>query len=167
MNGVGGENRLRRRTPEANQPGGRRGALLLLLATAAAAFPERRFVCPVHPNPRVRRPLVAALETLPNIELRAPFAYPQMLDALGRARAVLTDSGGLQEESAWLGTPCLVLRRRTDRPESVAANLAWETHLDARRTTDVLTDIFASSRSRTVLITSSTSSSCCTWPCHR
>lgn len=120
-----------------------------ILTAVASAFPGRRIVCPLHPNPRVHRPLVEALEALENVELRPPFSYREMIDAVARARVIMTDSGGLQEEAAWFGTPCLVLRRHTDRPESVAAGLAFETQLDSLRTVDLLREVFRSSSPRT------------------
>ena len=83
-----------------------------------------RILCPVHPNPAVRRAVRAALGHTPHVQLCAPLPYPVMVAVLQRAHLVLTDSGGLQEECPALGIPVLVLRRTTERPEAVRAGRA-------------------------------------------
>ena len=104
------------------------GAPLVEIFTAvrelATALPYLRFVLPLHPNPRVGEPACRLLSGLPNLDLRPPLAYREMVDALRSARLVLTDSGGLQEEAAAFGTPVLVLREKTERPEGVEAGVA-------------------------------------------
>jgi UDP-N-acetylglucosamine 2-epimerase (non-hydrolysing) len=77
-------------------------------------------VFPVHP--RTRR----ALETLngqrppmPRLMLVEPLGYLDFLQLMSNARCVLTDSGGIQEETTALGIPCLTLRRNTERPVTV------------------------------------------------
>ena len=56
-----------------------------------------------------------------------------MLAAIAAARVVVTDSGGLQEEAAWLGVPCVVLRTSTPRWEGVESGIAALTGLDPDR----------------------------------
>ena len=56
----------------------------------------------------------------PGLMVCDPFSYAEMLWALKNARFILTDSGGLQEESCILGVPCVTLRDNTERPETVA-----------------------------------------------
>jgi UDP-N-acetylglucosamine 2-epimerase len=90
----------------------------------AAAFPDIRFVYPVHRNPNVRRPAHELLAGLPNLELHEPFDYLELVRRLRSARLVLTDSGGLQEEAPTFGKPVLVLRETTERPEGVEAGIA-------------------------------------------
>lgn len=90
-----------------------------------AARRDVRVLLPLHPNPQVREPIGAALGTLANVDLCAPLSYPDMVRAMAEARLILTDSGGIQEEATALGTPVLVLRETTERPEGVAqGNLA-------------------------------------------
>jgi UDP-N-acetylglucosamine 2-epimerase (non-hydrolysing) len=49
----------------------------------------------------------------------APVGYLQMLDLVAGAHAVITDSGGLQEETTALGVPCLTVRENTERPVTI------------------------------------------------
>ncbi len=81
-------------------------------------------VYPVHPNPNVHEPAHKALSGIPNLTLTEPLDYLPMVHLMKKAYLVLTDSGGLQEEAPALGTPVLVLRRVTERPEAVQAGTA-------------------------------------------
>jgi UDP-N-acetylglucosamine 2-epimerase (non-hydrolysing) len=76
---------------------------------------------PVHPRTRARlRALgLAALLARAGVTTTPPLAYLDFLARVARARLVLTDSGGLQEEAAFLGVPCLTLRTTTERPSTV------------------------------------------------
>jgi len=94
------------------------------VAKLAERFPQLRWIYPVHHNPRVRDPAQLILGRIPNVELHDPFDYPELLRYLKRARIVLTDSGGIQEEAPAFGTPVLVLREKTERPEGVEAGVA-------------------------------------------
>jgi UDP-N-acetylglucosamine 2-epimerase (non-hydrolysing) len=80
-----------------------------------------RIVYPVHLNPNVKGPVYAMLGNIPNITLLPPLDYLPLVHLLKRARLVLTDSGGLQEEAPSLGVPVLVLREVTERPEGIEA----------------------------------------------
>lgn len=91
------------------------------LINEAAQRPSLKFLWPVHP---ATMPLLSGFEGPPNLMLGNPLSYVNFAGWLATARGVLTDSGGLQEESAVLGVPCAVLRKVTDRPESVQAGLA-------------------------------------------
>jgi len=83
-------------------------------------FPGLRFRWPVHPNPHVQ----VAAQDLIHIQHEPPMGLTAFRQALDQALLVLTDSGGVQEEAAHLGVPCLVARNHTDRPESVASHQA-------------------------------------------
>lgn len=78
-------------------------------------------VYPVHPNPNVRDRVHERLGHHPRILLIEPVAYPAFVALMRAAFAILTDSGGVQEEAPALGKPVLVLREATERPEAVAA----------------------------------------------
>lgn len=84
----------------------------------------RPMVVLTHPNPDVSVPLRELLSGEPGVRLEPPVPFDQMLALLRRARLVLTDSGGVQEEATALGVPVLVARRKTCRPEGVAAGNA-------------------------------------------
>lgn len=82
---------------------------------------DLQFLFPVHPNPAVRDAVYPVLSGHPRITLCEPLGYDEFLAALKRAWLVLSDSGGVQEESTALGKPVLVLRKETERPEGVKA----------------------------------------------
>ncbi|HZP27498.1 MAG TPA: UDP-N-acetylglucosamine 2-epimerase (non-hydrolyzing) [Acidimicrobiia bacterium] len=91
---------------------------------------------PVHPRTDARLRDAGLHEVLgrhPGVLLREPLRYREMLDAVARARVVVTDSGGLQEEAAWLGVPVVVLRRSTPRWEGVLAGTTALVGVDAGR----------------------------------
>jgi len=94
------------------------------LRELAGRFPEVRWIFPVHRNPNVAGPAGELLQGLPNLELCDPLDYGELVRRLRRARLALTDSGGIQEEAPSFGTPVLVLRERTERPEGIAAGVA-------------------------------------------
>ncbi|HEY6324104.1 MAG TPA: UDP-N-acetylglucosamine 2-epimerase (non-hydrolyzing) [Thermoanaerobaculia bacterium] len=98
--------------------------ILAAVRELAAAFPEIRWVYPVHRNPNVLHAAEEALGGLPNVELLAPLDYLELVRRLRRARLVLTDSGGIQEEAPTFGKRVLVLRDTTERPEGVEAGVA-------------------------------------------
>jgi UDP-N-acetylglucosamine 2-epimerase (non-hydrolysing) len=94
------------------------------MRTLAEEHPADTFVYPVHPNPNVSRPARHLLADVPNVSLLEPLCYSDLVAVLSRARLVLTDSGGIQEEAPTFGVPVLVLREVTERPEGVAAGVA-------------------------------------------
>lgn len=78
-------------------------------------------VYPVHLNPHVQEPVNRILSDLQHITLLPPLDYLPLVHLQKRARIILTDSGGIQEEAPAFGVPVLVLREVTERPEGVAA----------------------------------------------
>jgi len=75
-------------------------------------------VFPVHP--RTRKMMAAlGIEAPEGLTLTEPFGYLDFLSLLTDAKAVLTDSGGIQEETTYLGVPCFTLRANTERPVTV------------------------------------------------
>jgi UDP-N-acetylglucosamine 2-epimerase (non-hydrolysing) len=60
------------------------------------------------------------LTQYPDIRLVEPFGYLEFLNLMSNAAVVLTDSGGMQEETTILGTPCLTLRENTERPATIS-----------------------------------------------
>lgn len=93
--------------------------------TLAQEFSDRaHFVYPVHLNPNVQEPAQRLLSGLDNVSLIEPLPYLPFVHLMKRARLILTDSGGLQEEAPALGVPVLVLREKTERPEAIEAGTA-------------------------------------------
>lgn len=97
---------------------GQLARLVDLLVAAAGRLP---LVFPAHPRTRPRLEAgghVARLEAA-GVRLIEPQPYNRFLSLLTGARVALTDSGGLQEETTWLGIPCLTLRENTERPITI------------------------------------------------
>jgi UDP-N-acetylglucosamine 2-epimerase (non-hydrolysing) len=78
-------------------------------------------VLPVHPRTRTRLAEFQLMERLstPRIRVLDPIGYREMLALMDAARLVVTDSGGVQEETTFLDVPCLTLRENTERPITV------------------------------------------------
>ncbi|HEY1524344.1 MAG TPA: UDP-N-acetylglucosamine 2-epimerase (non-hydrolyzing) [Solirubrobacteraceae bacterium] len=94
------------------------------LRELALTHDDVHFVYPMHLNPRARQWALVHLAGIENISLLEPLAYAETVWLLERAHLVVTDSGGLQEEAAGVGTPVLVLRETTERPEGIEAGIA-------------------------------------------
>ena len=90
------------------------------LLALAGRRPDLRLVFPVHPNPRVAPRLRARLAGRRGFDLVAPLDYAAFVRAAAQAALVISDSGGVQEEIPHLGTPLLVPRANTERPEAIA-----------------------------------------------
>jgi UDP-N-acetylglucosamine 2-epimerase (non-hydrolysing) len=79
-------------------------------------------VWPIHPRSSkmlAQSGLLHRLDRNPGFKLIEPLGYLDMLTLTRRARMILTDSGGLQEEATVLGVPCITLRQNTERPVTV------------------------------------------------
>jgi UDP-N-acetylglucosamine 2-epimerase (non-hydrolysing) len=102
------------------------------------------FVFPVHPRTQValeRAGLRARMEAAANLRLLDPLGYLSFLSLTSTARAVVTDSGGLQEETTALGIPCLTLRPNTERPVTVQSGTSTLIGSDANRLRSALNDV--------------------------
>lgn len=91
------------------------------LAEIAARHEDVQIVYPVHLNPNVSEPVNRILGHVPNVVLIEPQDYLPFVWLMTRAWLILTDSGGIQEEAPSLGTPVLVMRDITERPEAIEA----------------------------------------------
>jgi UDP-N-acetylglucosamine 2-epimerase (non-hydrolysing) len=92
------------------------GVLVRALAASAGKLP---LVFPVHPRTRQRLEAFGLAETLDAAEglhVTAPLGYIDFMSLVAESALVITDSGGLQEETTYLGLPCLTLRETTERP---------------------------------------------------
>ena len=94
------------------------------IAAAVREVPDALVVFPVYANPLVRELAASRLAGLPRVRLLEPLPYRDFMAYLHAADVVVTDSGGVQEESVTLGKQVLIVRAVTDRPEAVEAGLA-------------------------------------------
>ena len=90
--------------------------ILEAIACVARRMPV---VFPVHPRTRQRLTAAGVDDLLANVMLTEPLGYIDFLSLSSHARIILSDSGGLQEESTALGIPCLTLRENTERPVTI------------------------------------------------
>lgn len=83
----------------------------------AKKYSEYEWVLPVHPNPNVLR----HAENLNYVKVVDPLEHEDLLELLCSCRFVITDSGGIQEEAAFLRVPCIVCREKTERTEGIGS----------------------------------------------
>jgi UDP-N-acetylglucosamine 2-epimerase (non-hydrolysing) len=88
-----------------------------------AERPDVDVLYPVHLNPAVRAVVNQRLHRRSNIRLIEPIEYLDMIYLMKRAKILVTDSGGIQEEGPALGRPVLVMRDVTERPEALATGV--------------------------------------------
>lgn len=86
-------------------------------------YPDVLLVYPVHLSPAVREVAFPILQGHPRIMLLDPISYPDMLHLASRSYMVMSDSGGLQEETPCMGVPQVLMRETTERPEAVEAGV--------------------------------------------
>ena len=85
------------------------------LDTIAGQYPDLEFILPIHPNPSVYR----LRDTLKHVKVVEPMEYEEFTKLLSTSRFVITDSGGLQEESSFFRKKCVVCRKTTERVEGM------------------------------------------------
>ncbi len=85
------------------------------LNALAAAYQEYEFILPIHPNPNVLK----HRHLLTNVNVVEPMEHKDFVGLLASCRFLITDSGGLQEESAFLRKKCIVCRKTSERVEGM------------------------------------------------
>lgn len=104
------------------------GVVTRAFCDSIAALLERQprlgVVCPLHPNPAASDPIRERLSDHPRVALTPPLDYLHFVALLARARLAISDSGGLQEEVPYLGTPLLIARAGTERPEALSGGIS-------------------------------------------
>jgi UDP-N-acetylglucosamine 2-epimerase (non-hydrolysing) len=106
------------RPSNVDEPDALRGVVDIIEHTCA----QIPMVLPVHPRTRqtlVRFGLLERLERLEGLHLSEPLGYLEFLSLVSSAAAVITDSGGIQEETTYLRIPCVTMRDNTERPITV------------------------------------------------
>jgi UDP-N-acetylglucosamine 2-epimerase (non-hydrolysing) len=81
---------------------------------------EIDIIFPVHPRTRQVMRELTAIEIASKVHLVDPIGYLEFLGLQRKAAFVITDSGGIQEETTFLGVPCLTMRENTERPVTVS-----------------------------------------------
>lgn len=119
------------------------GRVATAIGLLAEAFPDVRFVCPLHPNPTVRKEF-EDVGTLDNVEIIDPLPHDEFVGLLRGSTMIITDSGGIQEECTVLGIPTLVARVETERPEAVDAGVAHMVGTDVETIVAVASRILSS-----------------------
>ena len=95
----------------------------IALSELAKTFPSVNFIFPVHLNPLVSEHVQRILIGHENIFLIEPLPYTYFVALLSNSMFVITDSGGIQEESVSLGKKALVTRNKTERGEGISSGL--------------------------------------------
>lgn len=96
--------------------------LTSIVDTICALARRLPIVFALHPRTKLRlqdNGLLDRTEFVPQLSVTPPLGYLEFMSLVGDARFLLTDSGGVQEESTYLGVPCLTLRDSTERPVTV------------------------------------------------
>lgn len=94
------------------------------LKVTASKYKNINIVYPVHLNPNVSRPVYEILGGIENIKLIEPLGYEPFLWLMNKSYFIITDSGGVQEEAPTLKKPVLVIRKFTERSESVEMGIS-------------------------------------------
>ncbi len=90
----------------------------------ADSHDDLQIVLPVHPNPAVKDVVESVLKNVDRVHLVNPLSYEALIALERDSDLILTDSGGIQEEAPEFGTPLLILRKTTERPEAITSGLA-------------------------------------------
>jgi UDP-N-acetylglucosamine 2-epimerase (non-hydrolysing) len=106
-----------------------------VIAQLEAVAAELPVLFPVHPR---TRKMMEGIDASGRIKFVRPVGYIDFLSLEAQAAAVLTDSGGIQEETTYLGVPCFTLRDNTERPVTVRLGTNTLLGLDPARIADVL-----------------------------
>jgi len=124
------------------------GELLKPVLEQLQAVAERvPVVFPVHPRTRER---ISTPELYPDVRFLAPLGYLEFLSLEADSAAVLTDSGGIQEETTFLGVPCFTLRTVTERPVTTRLGTNVVLGLDPARIPEIVDAVGADQPERGV-----------------
>ena len=96
-----------------------RHALAAIVGQLQAVSRRLPLVFPMHPRTRRRLDEFGLAERLGALRVIDPLGYVDFMSLVGDARLVITDSGGVQEETTYLGIPCLTVRDTTERPITI------------------------------------------------
>ena len=124
-------------------------SLARIVSTLCGATRRLPVIFPAHPRTRLRLAasgLGPQLAALPSLQIVEPLGYLDFLGLVADARIVLSDSGGVQEETTVLGLPCLTLRENTERPVTISEGTNRLVGQDPARILAALDEALASER---------------------
>jgi len=130
-----------------------RGVFDRVLGGVARVASDVPILFPIHPRTRPRiadSPLAARLEQSGRLRLLDPLGYLEFIGLMESSRVVLTDSGGIQEETTILGVPCLTLRENTERPVTVSSGTNVIVGTDPDRISDAWQQVKSGPRASAV-----------------
>ncbi len=114
-----------------------------LLATVTEINQRIPVVFPLHPRTRARIDSFGLGRLIEPLKLMPPLGYLEMLGLMQSAKFVMTDSGGIQEETTALGVPCLTLRENTERPITIVEGTNTLIGTDMDKLRDAVDEIFS------------------------
>lgn len=116
------------------------------LAALAQRFTDTAFVFPVHLNPAVQQAARDYLAGSPNFHLLEPLPYPEFVWLMDRAKLIVSDSGGVQEEAPSLRRPVVALRESTERVEAMECGAVELVGSDGDRLEEAVTRLLTDPR---------------------
>ncbi len=121
-----------------------------LLETVRMVSEEVPVIFPIHPRTRKRITELGLQKLIesPRIVQLQPLGYLEMLGLVSGARLVMTDSGGLQEETTVLGVPCITLRDNTERPVTVEQGTNTVVGHDRQQIMAIVSDVLGNGGKR-------------------
>ncbi|MHB0956099.1 MAG: non-hydrolyzing UDP-N-acetylglucosamine 2-epimerase [Pirellulaceae bacterium] len=123
-----------------------RATLQALLDVLIEISKDLKLVFPVHPRTKGRLEefgLLKEMQAAPGILQQPPLGYLEFLAMTSQAKVIVTDSGGLQEESTALGIPCLTMRENTERPITVDVGTSTLIGSDAQKLRECLGQVLS------------------------
>ncbi len=127
-------------------------AVFLRIFQAVADVARRMpVIFPVHPRTRNRLAqfgIEDRLAALPNLRLIEPQGYLDFLKLTAEAKVILTDSGGVQEESTILNVPCITLRENTERPVTITQGTNRLVGTETRKILAAVNDVLDQAKSQ-------------------
>ena len=117
------------------------GELVKFLGNIAS---RKKIVFPVHPRTRANLKRYGQDALMPeNLILTDPIGYIDFLALVKNSALVITDSGGIQEETTWLGVPCITVRNNTERPVTVEVGTNLLAGTDLKHVESLALDVLA------------------------
>lgn len=130
------------------------GVVMRTLGSSIAQITElshAETILPLHKNPLVRRSLLPTLSATEGVRLLEPMGYFAFQATLADADLLITDSGGVLEEAAFLGVPTIVCRDATERPEAIEAGTALLVGVNPTRLIDEAMALLRSPQRRAMM----------------